>query len=123
MSDLTTSNIVTAPKIAVTAGWGLTGGGDTGDVALAINTIAVQSRVAGCPMGSLIRAVYEDGTVDCQVDDVSPGDIADITAGVGIISDRVAERNVVGRCEYDTAYRNVSTQRRCSIAGAKGNGA
>lgn len=52
---------------AVTAGTGLTGGGDTGSISLSVDTTAVQSRVTGqCNAGSAVRIVHPDGTVTCQ---------------------------------------------------------
>lgn len=55
---------------AVFASDGLTGGGDSGDVKLAVNTSAIQKRVTGaCQQGSSISAIHEDGTVDCEADD------------------------------------------------------
>jgi hypothetical protein len=59
----------------VAAGPGLTGGGNSGDVSLAVDTSVVQSRVTGsCPAGqSSIRVINEDGTVACEPDDRSAG--------------------------------------------------
>ncbi len=51
----------------VTAGFGLTGGGSIGSVALNVVTTSVQSRVNGnCSVGNAIRAINADGTVTCQ---------------------------------------------------------
>lgn len=69
----------------VTAGAGLTGGGATGAVALAVNTAVIQSRVGStCAVGSAIRAINADGTVICQADTTGAGDITDVTAGTGL---------------------------------------
>jgi hypothetical protein len=71
---------------AVAAGTGLTGGGTAGDVALSVDTAAIQRRVGGtCAVGSSIRAIAADGTVTCQTDAVGGnGDITGVTAGTGL---------------------------------------
>ncbi len=44
-----------------------------------------QSRVSGtCTAGSSIRAIAADGTVTCETDDDSGGDITAVTAGTGL---------------------------------------
>jgi len=58
----------------VTAGTGLTGGGDTGAVTLNVDTTAIQSRVSGtCAAGSSIREIASNGTVTCEADDGGGG--------------------------------------------------
>jgi hypothetical protein len=53
----------------VTAGTGLTGGGDTGSVTLNANTTYLQRRVGStCAAGSSIRTINADGTVVCESD-------------------------------------------------------
>jgi hypothetical protein len=66
---------------AVGAAAGLTGGGDNGDVALAVDPSAVQARVgASClRLDASIGAIHEDGTVTCNPDDV--GSQSDVHAG------------------------------------------
>jgi hypothetical protein len=50
----------------VTAGTGLSGGGTTGGVSLAVDTTAIQRLVTGtCVAPNAIRAVAADGTVTC----------------------------------------------------------
>jgi len=70
---------------AVYAGTGLSGGGDTGDVTLNANTTYLQRRVSGsCPAGSSIRYIASNGTVTCETDNDSGGDITGVTAGTGL---------------------------------------
>ena len=69
---------------AVAAGAGLAGGGTTGGVSLAVDTTAIQSRVTGvCAAGNSIRTVNSNGTVVCEPDDDSGGDITAVTASAG----------------------------------------
>lgn len=66
---------------AVNAGVGLTGGGATGDVTLAVDNALVQSRISGtCPGGAAMRVVNANGTVTCE----PVGDVTGITAGAGL---------------------------------------
>jgi hypothetical protein len=70
---------------SVVAGSGLSGGGPSGDVALAVDPGFVQRRVSGsCVVGSSIRAIAEDGSVICELDTDSGGDVTDVTAGSGL---------------------------------------
>lgn len=78
----------------VTAGTGLSGGGSSGAVSLAIaaggvgstqvNSAQVQLRVTGsCAVGSSIRTIAADGTVSCELDDVGSGWSLTGNAGLG----------------------------------------
>jgi hypothetical protein len=68
---------------AVNAGTGLSGGGATGDVTLAVNPAQVQSRVSGaCAAGEAVRSVNQDGTVVCEP--VIAGDITAVNPGFGL---------------------------------------
>ena len=59
---------------AVLAGKGLLGGGTQGDVTLSPDTNLMQQRVNGnCAVGSAIRAINSDGTVECEADDTAGG--------------------------------------------------
>lgn len=69
----------------VTAGTGLTGGGDSGTVTLNVDTSTIQSRISGtCPAGQSIRAISQSGTVTCETDDDSGGDITRVIAATGL---------------------------------------
>lgn len=69
----------------VTAGTGLSGGGSAGGVTISADTSALQSRVAGsCIAGQSIRIINSNGTVTCETDDNSGGDITSVTAGTGL---------------------------------------
>jgi hypothetical protein len=70
---------------AVNPGAGLTGGGASGDVTLAVDFTDVQARVAGaCPANETMRSINVDGSVSCKVDNDSGGDIGAVAAGAGL---------------------------------------
>lgn len=65
---------------SVFAGPGLTGGGTSGHIGLAVDPARTQSRVVGaCPAGQSIRTIAQDGSVACEVDDVGV-----VLAGAGL---------------------------------------
>ncbi len=70
----------------VTAGTGLTGGGTSGEVSLAVNPALVQSRVTtACPSGQALRSIAQDGTAVCEsISGTAGGDITGVTAGAGL---------------------------------------
>lgn len=69
----------------VLTGSGLTGGSDSGTVTINVDTTYLQRRVAAsCPGGQSIRAIAQDGTVTCEVDDTNIGDITSVNAGSGL---------------------------------------
>jgi hypothetical protein len=69
---------------AVNTGAGLTGGGASGDLTLIADTSYIQRRVSSCVAGSSIRVINADGTVICETDDDSGGDITEVLAGTGL---------------------------------------
>jgi len=51
----------------VATGWGMVGGGVSGELTLAANRSEVQQRVSGmCPVGTFVRAVGLNGSVFCS---------------------------------------------------------
>lgn len=53
----------------VTAGFGLNGGGDSGDITLNVNTTILQTRVIGTCNGQVMVGINQNGTVVCEPDD------------------------------------------------------
>jgi hypothetical protein len=77
IGGLSASSLVTG----VTAGGGLLGGGSGGNVTVSLDPSAVQTPITGnCPAGSSIRVVNSNGTVVCEPDNDSGGDITGVTA-------------------------------------------
>lgn len=69
---------------AVTAGTGLSGGATSGDATLSADTTYLQRRVSStCAAGSSIRVIAEDGTVTCETDSDSGGDITAVNTNFG----------------------------------------
>jgi hypothetical protein len=69
----------------VSAGSGLTGGGTSGAVSLAVDSALLQLRVAdSCAPGSSIRSIDASGSVVCQSDTNSGGTITGIVPGTGL---------------------------------------
>jgi hypothetical protein len=106
----------------VTAGTGLTGGGASGDVSLAVNTTVVQARVQStCAIGSSIRQIGVDGTVTCQADANSGGDITGVAAGTGLVGGatagdatlaadtNVVQSRVASSCAAESSIRQINT--------------
>lgn len=82
----------------VAAGTGLTGGGTSGDLALAVDFATTQRRVGtGCPAGQLMTGINQDGTVTCQaVAGGGGGDITAVFAGDGLTGGATAGDATLG---------------------------
>jgi len=106
---------------AVTAGTGLNGGGSSGDVVLHVDGNVVQNRVTGsCPAGESIRSIAQNGTVVCETDDDSGGDVTAVSAGSGLsgggingdvslsVDDNVVQNRVTGSCPAGESIRSIA---------------
>lgn len=103
----------------VTAGTGLSGGGASGDVSLAVDPTVVQTRItATCATGTAIRAINGDGSVSCEP--AGTGDITAVTAGSGLsgggtsgavalaIDPSVVQTRIAATCATGTAIRAIN---------------
>jgi hypothetical protein len=106
----------------VNAGTGLSGGGPSGTVTISADTRYLQRRVSSsCPAGESIRIIDADGTVSCEVDNDSGGDINGVTAGTGLggggtsgtvtlyADTAYLQRRVTGTCSTGYAIRAISS--------------
>ncbi len=81
-SDANSGGTVTS----VIAGTGLSGGTISTSGTLSVDPSAVQTRVTGtCVAGTYVRSIAENGTVTCQADQNSGGDVTAVLAGAGLI--------------------------------------
>lgn len=82
----------------VTAGFGLTGGGDSGTPSLAIDATLVQRRVVGtCGPGTAVTGVNPDGSVSCG----TAGDMTGVLTGTGLVGGSDSGTVTIGA---DTTY-------------------
>lgn len=98
---------------AVNAGTGLSGGGAAGDVTLNADAAYLQRRVSSsCSVGSSIRTINADGTVVCEPDDNSGGDINEVVAGIGLSGGGTTGNISLGT---DTTYVQRRVRGNCSV--------
>ena len=99
---------------------GLTGGGQVGDLTISANTSYLQKRIIEqCNTGEYIRGINEDGSIVCEADRDSGGDITSVTAGNGIvgsasngdvslsINTSTVQKRVVGGCAPGASIREI----------------
>ncbi len=86
---------------SVTAGTGLSGGGDTGDVSLGIDTTYTQRRVTGACAGQVMVGINEDGTAICEPDDTGTAPVDSVFGRTGAVT---AESG-----DYSAFYESVLT--------------
>lgn len=119
--------------VTVPAGSGLTGGGASGEITLAADTNYLQRRVnESCAVGSTIRAINADGTVVCETDRDSGGDITGVSAGTGLTGGAASgdatlaadttylQRRVTGNCAVGSFISAVNEDGTVSCASGSG---
>ena len=117
--NLTVEGTISGPNIgditSVDAGAGLIGGGSSGQVSLDANIAYLQKRISSsCTAGSSIRAVNQDGTVECEPVTDPGSDITAVYTETGISGGGVSGDLTL---EADTTY----LQRRVSVACSEGS--
>ncbi|MEW5853190.1 MAG: hypothetical protein AB2A00_30700 [Myxococcota bacterium] len=108
---------------AVSAGTGLIGGGQGGDVSLGVDLVVVQARVdQGCPADSAIRAVLSDGNVECEPvsatllpDSVTAAHLASDSVGADELADDAVGPRSIAQGAITRAHL---TQEDCAIGQA-----
>jgi hypothetical protein len=96
---------------AVNAGYGLSGGGESGDVMLTVLTDTIQARIGGtCPAEQSIRSIAQDGTVTCEPDDdttYSPGSGLSLTGTEFSVVASTVQQRVTDTCLPGSSIRVV----------------
>lgn len=115
----------------VTAATGLTGGGTTGNVSLAVDPTVVQARVASsCGAGRAVSSIRQDGSIACHTTDVTQfmggtgtallSPTADYMAPVGITTPSTQVQGVeAGSADLPATARHLAV----TVASAPPSGA
>lgn len=102
----------------VAASSGLLGGGSEGEVQLEVNMVEVQARISsGCPAGSAISRVNEDGSVTCepipapQILQIAPGPGVRTSSSQGTVTvsadTSIVQARVSGSCPQGGAITQI----------------
>ena len=85
------------------SGDGLTGGGEIGDITIAVNFSRVQQRQSSmaCAEGEFIQSITQAGAVECALDLDSGGDIASVAVGLGLTGANATQGDVAINVDYN----------------------
>ena len=106
---------------SITVSTGLTGSATSGDASLGIDYNTVQQRVgSSCTAGSSIRVINNDGTVECELDNDSGGDITSVIASNGLIgggqvgalsisaNTSYLQKRIINSCDVGSSIRSIN---------------
>ncbi len=96
----------------VTAGYGLLGGGDSGNVTLRIDPAVVALSNQTCEPGNFARGIDAEGQLECQKDRDSTyeaGDGLTLANSTFKINESLTQRRVTGECPPGSAIRTITT--------------